>query len=159
MLRWQDRQHRLSSIVYWALLGTSESGPTICAKRNGRLSGTIATMRYGLLISSISIDSIPILTFWNFILHLQQCNDDVKLEMPSDPSESDISKYTNKFERCAIQCVDKNIEILPKLFKTIKSVLSKGPQNIPNWFESIYLFFLEIEGFLDLIAFLNYCIY
>lgn len=52
--------------------------------------------------------------------------------MPAEPSESDISKYTAKFERCAIQCVDKNIDLLPKLFSTIKTVLSKGPQNIPN---------------------------
>lgn len=53
--------------------------------------------------------------------------------MPQNPSEDEISKYTSKFERCAVQCVDKNIDQLPKLFKTIKSVLSKGPQNIPNW--------------------------
>lgn len=52
--------------------------------------------------------------------------------MPHEPTDDQISKYTAKFERCAIQCVDKNIELLPKMFKTIKSVLSKGPQNIPN---------------------------
>lgn len=62
----------------------------------------------------------------------QQCNDDIKLEMPPNPSEDEISKYTNKFERCAVSCVDKNIELLPKLFKTIKSVLAKGPEHLPN---------------------------
>lgn len=49
--------------------------------------------------------------------------------MPTDPNEEQISKYTAKFERCAVKCVDKNIELLPKLFKTMKSVLSKGPPN------------------------------
>lgn len=50
--------------------------------------------------------------------------------MPENPSEDEISKYTAKFERCAVKCVDKNVELLPKLFKTMKSVLSKG--NIPS---------------------------
>lgn len=54
------------------------------------------------------------------------------MEMPPNPNENEISKFTGKFERCAVQCVDKNIELLPKLFKTIKSVLAKGPQHIPN---------------------------
>lgn len=52
--------------------------------------------------------------------------------MPTDPSEEQISRYTAKFERCAVQCVDKNVELLPKMFKTIKAVLAKGPQHIPN---------------------------
>ncbi|XP_055320099.1 protein FAM136A [Sitodiplosis mosellana] len=63
---------------------------------------------------------------------VMQCNDDIKLEMPPNPTEDEISKYTNKFERCAVSCVDKNIELLPKLFKTIKTVLAKGPPNLPN---------------------------
>lgn len=52
--------------------------------------------------------------------------------MPPNPSEDEISKFTAKFERCAVQCVDKNIELLPKLFKTIKNVLAKGPPHLPN---------------------------
>lgn len=66
------------------------------------------------------------------MIDLKQCNDEIKLEMPSEPTEEQISKFTGKFERCAVQCVDKNVELLPKMFKTIKSVLSKGPQHIPN---------------------------
>lgn len=34
----------------------------------------------------------------------QQCNDDIKNQMPPSPSESEVTKYTNQFERCAIKC-------------------------------------------------------
>lgn len=46
--------------------------------------------------------------------------------MPAEPSEEQISKYTAKFERCAVKCVDKHVDYLPNMFKTMKSVLSKG---------------------------------
>lgn len=51
--------------------------------------------------------------------------------MPPDPSETEIAKYTNQFERCAIKCVDKHIDLIPQMFKTMKSVLN-NPKNIPN---------------------------
>lgn len=64
---------------------------------------------------------------------VMDCNDKVKDKMPGgNPSESDIAKYTAEFERCAIKCVDNNVEILPSLFKTIKSVLARGPNSIPD---------------------------
>lgn len=46
--------------------------------------------------------------------------------MPVQPSDADVSKYTTQFERCAVKCVDKHVEIIPKMFKSMKSVLSKG---------------------------------
>uniref|UniRef100_A0A182MJR3 NADP-retinol dehydrogenase n=1 Tax=Anopheles culicifacies TaxID=139723 RepID=A0A182MJR3_9DIPT len=46
-----------------------------------------------------------------------------KLQMGANPSESDIAKYTGEFERCAIKCVDKHVEILPKMFASMRSVL------------------------------------
>ncbi|XP_011190659.1 protein FAM136A-like [Zeugodacus cucurbitae] len=63
---------------------------------------------------------------------VMQCNDDVKVKMPANPSESDIAKYTDQFERCAIQCVDKHVGLIPTMMKTIKSVLAKGPESIPQ---------------------------
>lgn len=37
-----------------------------------------------------------------------------------------------EFERCAIKCVDNSMDTLPNLFKTMKSVLAKGPSGIPD---------------------------
>lgn len=73
---------------------------------------------------------LVILSF--LFVSLQQCNDDIKLEISPNPSEDEIAKFTAKFERCAVKCVDTNIALLPKLFSTMKSVLNKGPQNIPK---------------------------
>lgn len=50
--------------------------------------------------------------------------------MPPSPSESEINKYTGQFERCAVKCVDKHVDLIPSLFKTIKTVLAKG--NVPD---------------------------
>lgn len=52
--------------------------------------------------------------------------------MPPNPSESEVAKYTDQFERCAIQCVDKHVGLIPTMMKTIKSVLAKGPEAIPQ---------------------------
>lgn len=52
--------------------------------------------------------------------------------MPANPSDADVAKYTDQFERCAIQCVDKHVGLLPTMMKTIKTVLAKGPESIPQ---------------------------
>jgi len=63
---------------------------------------------------------------------VMQCNDEIKNQMPPTPSESEVSKYTNQFERCAIKCVDKHVDLIPNLFKSMKAVLKKGPANLPD---------------------------
>ncbi|XP_055708721.1 protein FAM136A [Phlebotomus papatasi] len=63
---------------------------------------------------------------------VMQCNDDIKTKMPVEPTEDEIGKYTAQFERCAISCVNKNIDLIPNLLKTMKSVLAKGPSRIPD---------------------------
>ncbi|KAH8348857.1 hypothetical protein KR084_012006 [Drosophila pseudotakahashii] len=63
---------------------------------------------------------------------VMQCNDDVKVKMPPNPNEDQIAKYTDQFERCAIQCVDKHVGLIPGMMKTMKAVLSKGPESIPQ---------------------------
>ncbi|KAL7023562.1 hypothetical protein ACKWTF_012679 [Chironomus riparius] len=55
-----------------------------------------------------------------------ECNDQVKDKMPANPNEDQIAKHSRDFERCAIKCVDSSLSTLPGLFKTMKSVLSKG---------------------------------
>ncbi|XP_055609538.1 protein FAM136A [Uranotaenia lowii] len=66
----------------------------------------------------------------NFNNRLQRCvmdcNDTVKDKMGPKPSEDDISKYTGIFERCAIKCVDKHVELLPGLFKSMHQVLGNN---------------------------------
>lgn len=52
--------------------------------------------------------------------------------MPPNPNQSEIDKYTGQFERCAVKCVDKHIDLIPNMLKTIKAVLKKGPDAIPN---------------------------
>lgn len=52
--------------------------------------------------------------------------------MPPTPSETEITKYTNQFERCAIKCVDKHVDLIPNLFKSMKSVLTKGANHLPD---------------------------
>lgn len=61
-----------------------------------------------------------------------ECNDSIKDKMPLNPNETEIAKYTGQFERCAVKCVDSHLELLPNLFKTIKSVLKRGPSAIPE---------------------------
>ncbi|GAB0100226.1 uncharacterized protein DMENIID0001_162310 [Sergentomyia squamirostris] len=63
---------------------------------------------------------------------VMQCNDDIKAHMPPDPTDDQIAKYTAQFERCAVQCVNKNMDLIPNLLKTMKSVLAKGPSRIPD---------------------------
>lgn len=63
---------------------------------------------------------------------VMDCNDQIKDKMPPNPTDSDITKYTGQFERCAVKCVDKHVDIIPNMLKTIKAVLSKGPNNIPD---------------------------
>lgn len=52
--------------------------------------------------------------------------------MPADPTDSEIDKYTGQFERCAVKCIDKHVDLIPNLLKTVKSVLSKGANKIPD---------------------------
>ncbi|KAJ6641340.1 Protein FAM136A [Pseudolycoriella hygida] len=63
---------------------------------------------------------------------VMQCNDEIKNQMPPSPSEGEVAKYTNQFERCAIKCVDKHVDLIPNLFKTMKTVLNKGANHLPD---------------------------
>lgn len=57
---------------------------------------------------------------------VMDCNDSVRDRMPASPSNDEITKFTNEFEHCAKQCVDKHVGLLPNLLKTIKNALGKG---------------------------------
>lgn len=46
--------------------------------------------------------------------------------MEPNPTQREIDRYSNEFEKCAAKCVDTYCELLPSLEKTIKRVLSKN---------------------------------
>ncbi|GLV39751.1 uncharacterized protein CBL_08183 [Carabus blaptoides fortunei] len=60
---------------------------------------------------------------------VMQCNDEIKDRMGPAPSERDAQKYSDMFEKCAVKCVDKHIELLPTVLKAMKTVLAKGAPN------------------------------
>ncbi|CAG9860330.1 unnamed protein product [Phyllotreta striolata] len=56
---------------------------------------------------------------------VMDCNDDVRVKMGPNPSQSEVDKFTAMFENCATKCVDKQLEYIPSLMKRMKSHLSK----------------------------------
>lgn len=54
----------------------------------------------------ISTEKVKIPFAWQFLPVFQQCNDDIKNQMPPTPSDSEVTKYTAQFERCAIKCMN-----------------------------------------------------
>lgn len=55
------------------------------------------------------------------------CSESINKKKIPDPTLSQNAKYAEDYERCAGKCADKTINSIPKLFKTIKKVLEKGP--------------------------------
>ncbi|XP_023017498.1 protein FAM136A [Leptinotarsa decemlineata] len=60
---------------------------------------------------------------------VMDCNDDVRVKMGPNPSESEVDKFTTLFETCATKCVDKQLEYMPSLLKRMKADLAKGEHN------------------------------
>ncbi|XP_028155647.1 protein FAM136A [Diabrotica virgifera virgifera] len=54
------------------------------------------------------------------------CNDDIKLKMGPNPTDSEVQKFTAQFETCATKCVDSQVEYIPSLLKRMKANISKG---------------------------------
>lgn len=55
-----------------------------------------------------------------------ECNDNIKDKMGYNPTQAEVDKYSEEFEKCASKCVDSYCELLPSLEKTMKEVLSKN---------------------------------
>merc|ERR1712020_292251 len=55
-----------------------------------------------------------------------QCQDEVKDKVTPTTSDSDIAKYRQEFEVCAIACCDKNVGKLPNLTKKVVETLRSG---------------------------------
>ncbi|XP_050452472.1 protein FAM136A-like [Cataglyphis hispanica] len=57
---------------------------------------------------------------------IMECNDNIKDKMGPNPTQIEVDKYSEEFEKCAITCVDSYCALLPSLEKTMKKVLSKN---------------------------------
>ncbi|XP_003694805.1 protein FAM136A [Apis florea] len=56
---------------------------------------------------------------------VMDCNDRIKDAAGPNPSQRDLEKYSEQFDKCVTKCVDHYCEILPNLEKTMKNVLSE----------------------------------
>ena len=52
------------------------------------------------------------------------CNDRIKDKMGPNPTQDDVNKFSDEFEKCATKCVDTYCEHLPTLKKTMIKVLA-----------------------------------
>ncbi|XP_025270768.1 protein FAM136A-like isoform X1 [Camponotus floridanus] len=57
---------------------------------------------------------------------IMECNDNIKDKVGPNPTQIEMDKYSEEFEKCAITCVDSYCKLLPSLEKTMKKVLSKN---------------------------------
>ncbi|KYN03367.1 PREDICTED: protein FAM136A-like [Cyphomyrmex costatus] len=57
---------------------------------------------------------------------IMECNDNIKDKMGPNPTQTEVDRYSEEFEKCATKCVDSYCELLPILEKTMKKVLSKN---------------------------------
>lgn len=73
------------------------------------------------------LDIGVIYPMFNTIANPQDCNSDARSQMPSNPSDRDMSRSQHMFESCTNNCVDKYINLIPGLLKSIKQTLDRGP--------------------------------
>jgi len=55
-----------------------------------------------------------------------QCQDEVKDKVSPTTPDSELAKYRQEFEVCAIACCDKNVAKLPNLTKKVVETLRSG---------------------------------
>ncbi|ENN72783.1 protein FAM136A [Dendroctonus ponderosae] len=55
---------------------------------------------------------------------VMNCNDDVRVQLGVNPSDSEVDKFTKIFEKCATGCVDSQVKFIPSLLRKMKNDLS-----------------------------------
>ncbi|XP_015439054.1 PREDICTED: protein FAM136A-like [Dufourea novaeangliae] len=55
---------------------------------------------------------------------VMDCNDKIKDKIGPSPTQNEVDRYSDEFEKCATKCVDSYCDALPALEKTMKKVLS-----------------------------------
>lgn len=53
-----------------------------------------------------------------------ECNDKIKDQMGPNPTQSEVNKLSDDFEKCATKCVDTYCDLLPSLEKTMRKMLA-----------------------------------
>lgn len=66
------------------------------------------------------------------LYNFKKCSEDARERLPLNPGDAELSKYQHHFEYCTVACVDRHIGLIPTMMKTIKAVLEKGPQALPQ---------------------------
>ncbi|KDR11476.1 protein FAM136A-like [Zootermopsis nevadensis] len=57
---------------------------------------------------------------------IMQCNDDIRDKMGPNPTDAEVSRYSQDFEKCAVKCVDGHLGLVPTVLKKMKEVLAHG---------------------------------
>lgn len=57
---------------------------------------------------------------------VMDCNDNIKVQMGDNPTEVQVEKFTNLFEKCATKCVDSQVSYMPLLLKKMKNDLAQA---------------------------------
>ncbi|XP_053951273.1 protein FAM136A-like [Anastrepha ludens] len=63
---------------------------------------------------------------------VMKCSEDARQRLLPSPGTVELSKYQRQFENCTVSCVDRHIGLIPTMMKTIKAVLEKGPNAMPQ---------------------------
>ncbi|KAH8279132.1 protein FAM136A isoform X1 [Drosophila bipectinata] len=58
---------------------------------------------------------------------VRDCNADARSSLPNNPNDRDMSRSQHLFENCTGDCVEKHINLIPGLLKSIKQTLDRGP--------------------------------
>lgn len=61
---------------------------------------------------------------------VMDCNDEIKVKMGPNPSDSEIEKFTSLFENCAKKCVDTQINYMPSLLKKMKGDIANNIKDV-----------------------------
>ncbi|XP_046746370.1 protein FAM136A-like [Diprion similis] len=55
---------------------------------------------------------------------VMECNDSIKDQMSPNPTQDEVNRFSDSFEKCATKCVDVYCDLLPSLEKTMKRMLA-----------------------------------
>uniref|UniRef100_A0A131XAP0 Protein import into mitochondrial inner membrane n=1 Tax=Hyalomma excavatum TaxID=257692 RepID=A0A131XAP0_9ACAR len=56
---------------------------------------------------------------------VRQCENDVRDQVTSMPTEAETSKLKNQYSSCVVKCADKHIALLPQMHRRMKESLSQ----------------------------------
>lgn len=57
------------------------------------------------------------------------CNDTLRDKLGPNPTQNEVNRSTDEFEKCATKCVNNYCDLLPTLEKSMKKALASGKFN------------------------------